>query len=133
MTMTRNTILSCSVIAVLVLAAAACGGNGGGDEDARDIEADDGAAGEDVDADAPDEAQEPGEDDEAGEPDAEEDVEQEEAPPKGQLGDPCAVPSDCESGICITDVLFPGFEDGYCSMLFCDPADPASCGGSGHG
>ena len=129
--MTRNTILSFAVTAVLVLAAAACDGNGGGDEDARDIEADDGAPGEDVDVDAPEEAQEPGEDDEAGEPDAEEDVEQEEAPPKGKLGDPCAVPSDCESGICITDVLFPGFEDGYCSMLFCDPAVPLSCGADG--
>ena len=74
----------------------ACGGGGGGnDADDEDVGGEADVVDEEV----------------AGDP--QEDVEEEEGPTVGGLGDPCAMPSDCEGDICITDFLFPGFEGGY--------------------
>jgi len=115
--------IGAAALLICLVGTPACDDNGGGeDADHEDLAVEDQGT-EDV---LPD-----GEDAEEGEGDTVEDAETEEAPPLGRLGDPCAYPTDCESGVCITELLFPGFEGGYCSMLFCDASVEGSCGPDG--
>jgi hypothetical protein len=109
-----------AAVLVGLMGPAACG-DGGSEEDADQ---------EDLAVEDPGPEEAPDQED-AQEGDPVEDAEEEEAPQAGRLGDPCAVPADCESEVCITALLFPGFEDGYCTMLDCDPAVEGSCGPDG--
>ena len=120
-----------------VFAAAGCdNGNGGNGEDADAAETTDLAvdeAGEAADMpgeeeteeDAAEEAQDDG-------VDVIDDEHEEELVELGGLGDNCKVPSDCESGVCITEILFSGFENGYCTIFDCDPDDHDTCGADGY-
>ena len=111
----------------------ACGDDGGRPTDAADG---DGDVVEDVDTSGEDVvAEDAAEDEDAADAPADEapdvaDGDGETTTPGG-LGDPCAVPADCAGGLCITGALFPGFDDGYCTQLGCDPAVPDSCGAGG--
>ncbi len=104
------------LLLVLVVFLASCGGGGGsGSPDA------DGDAAGDVETEASDDPLD----------DPVEDPEEEDGPTLGRLGDPCTSPADCEGDICIVDLLFPGFDDGYCSQTGCDAADPDACAPDG--
>ena len=120
-----------------VFAVAGCdNGNGGNGEDA------DAAETTDLTADEAGEAADMPEEEEAEEDAAEEveddgvdvidDEEEEELVELGGLGDNCVIPADCESGVCITELLFPGFENGYCTIFDCDPDDHDTCGPDGY-
>lgn len=43
------------------------------------------------------------------------------------MGAPCTDGAQCEGLFCIDESMDPGFVDGYCSAMFCDPSFPGAC------